>query len=112
MNQFGTSAKLPACSYEPAPYTGPGRDEVLALRREYIAPSVFTYYREPILIVDGHMQYLWDDRGRRYLDGIAGIVAVSVGHCHPRIVEAVRAQVGRLMHTTTIYLNPNITAFA
>ncbi len=112
MERSYASAKLPDCTYQPTPYDGPGRDEVLALRREYIAPSVFTYYKEPILIVDGHMQYLWDDRGRRYLDGLAGIVTVSVGHCHPRIVEAVRAQVGRLMHTTTIYLNPIIAKFA
>ena len=58
------------------------------------------------------MQYLWDDTGKRYLDAIAGIVAVSIGHCHPRIVEAVREQVGKLMHTTTIYLHPTITTYA
>jgi len=91
---------------------GPPRDEVLALRRKHLAPGVFLYYREPVLIVEGHMQYLWDDTGRRYLDGIGGVVTVSVGHCHPRIVEAVRAQVGRLVHTTTIYLHPTITTYA
>jgi len=84
----------------------------LALRREFVSPGMFTYYKEPIEIVEGHMQYLWDERGTRYLDAIAGVVTVSVGHCHPKIVEAVRRQVGRLMHTTTIYLHPDIAVYA
>lgn len=105
-------AGLPSCAHKPAPYDGPSRDDVLALRREYVAPGVFLYYKQPIQIVEGHMQYLWDDTGKRYLDAIAGVVSVSVGHCHPRIVEAVRDQVGKLVHTTTIYLHPNIALFA
>jgi alanine-glyoxylate transaminase/(R)-3-amino-2-methylpropionate-pyruvate transaminase len=54
------------------------------------------------------MQYLWDESGKQYLDGFAGIVSVSVGHCHPKIVAKVRDQIGRLQHTTTIYLHPTI----
>ncbi len=96
----------------PSAYQGPPRDEVLALRRDYVAPAVFTYYKEPLQIVEGAMQYLWDETGRRYLDAIGGIVSVSVGHCHPRIVEAVREQVGKLMHTTTVYLHPTIGTYA
>src|SRR5262245_38353316 len=99
---------LPVSSHRPAPYTGPSRDEVLALRRHYLSPGLLTYYKQPLMIVEGHMQYLWDEQGRQYLDAIAGIVTVSVGHCHPRIVERVREQVGRLQHTTTIYLHPTI----
>ncbi|HZW29956.1 MAG TPA: aspartate aminotransferase family protein [Isosphaeraceae bacterium] len=100
------TAGPPASAHTPAPYEGPARDEVLAMRREYLTPGLITYYREPLLVVEGHMQYLWDEAGKQYLDGFAGIVTVSVGHCHPRIVEQVRAQVGRLQHTTTIYLHP------
>ncbi len=103
---------LPPCHHRPQPATGPSRDEVLALRRKHVAPGVFTYYEQPIQIVEGHMQYLWDESGRRYLDAIGGVVTVSVGHCHPRIVEAVREQVGRLMHTTTIYLHPTMATYA
>jgi alanine-glyoxylate transaminase/(R)-3-amino-2-methylpropionate-pyruvate transaminase len=99
---------LPLSSHCPASYAGPSRDEVLALRRQYLTPGLITYYKEPLLVVEGHMQYLWDETGRQYLDGFAGIVTVSVGHCHPRIVEKVREQVGKLQHTTTIYLHPNI----
>src|SRR5437763_511538 len=98
----------PAASHRPAPYEGPSRDEVLAMRRTYLTPGLVLYYREPLLVVEGHMQYLWDETGKQYLDGFAGIVSVSVGHCHPKIVEKVREQVGRLQHTTTIYLHPTI----
>ncbi len=104
-------ATLPKSSHVPAKYDGPSRDEVLALRREYLTPALLTYYKQPLNIVEGHMQYLWDDTGRQYLDAIAGIVTVSVGHCHPKIVERVREQVGKLCHTTTIYLHPTIGQF-
>lgn len=112
MSTTGSRAALPACSHKPAVYEGPSRDQVIALRREYVSPGIFTYYDEPIQIVEGHMQYLWDQTGRRYLDAIAGVVSVPVGHCHPRIVEAVREQVGKLSHTTTIYLHPTIVTYA
>jgi len=103
--------QLPACSHQPRPYDGPSREDVLDMRREFLTPALVTYYAEPIMIVEGHMQWLFDEAGRRYLDGIAGIVTVSVGHCHPKVVEAVREQNERLQHTTTIYLNPNIAQF-
>ena len=99
---------LPMSSHTPAAYTGPSRDEVLAMRKQYLTPGLITYYREPLLIVEGHMQYVWDETGKQYLDAFAGIVTVSVGHCHPKVVEKVREQVGRLQHTTTIYLHPTI----
>jgi alanine-glyoxylate transaminase/(R)-3-amino-2-methylpropionate-pyruvate transaminase len=99
---------LPLSEHRPAPYTGPSREEVLALRRQYLTPGLITYYREPLLIAEGHMQYVWDEAGKQYLDGFAGIVSVSVGHCHPKVVEKVREQIGRLQHTTTIYLHPTI----
>jgi alanine-glyoxylate transaminase/(R)-3-amino-2-methylpropionate-pyruvate transaminase len=102
---------LPISSHRPAPYAGPSREEVLALRRQYLTPGLITYYRDPLLIVEGHMQYVWDEPGKQYLDGFAGIVSVSVGHCHPRVVEKVRAQVGKLQHTTTIYVHPTIGLF-
>jgi len=98
----------PPSKHQPEPYQGPTREEALALRQQYLTPGLVTYYREPLMLVEGHMQYLWDETGKQYLDGFAGIVSVSVGHCHPKIVERVREQVGRLQHTTTIYLHPAI----
>ena len=105
-------APLPRSPHQPAPYSGPSREEILALRRQYLNPGILTYYKEPLCIVEGHMQYLWDETGRQYLDAIAGIVSVSIGHCHPKITERVREQVGRLVHTTTIYLHPTIALYA
>ena len=102
---------LPHSPHKPEPYSGPPREEVLALRRQYLSPGLITYYREPLLIAEGHMQYLWDEKGKQYLDAFAGVVTVSVGHCHPTIAEAVRKQVGRLQHTTTLYLHPTIGQF-
>ena len=105
-------SNLPACEYEPKPYDGPSKEEVIQLRGEFLTPALVTYYKKPIMIVDGHMQYLFDETGKRYLDGFAGIVSVSAGHCHPRVMEAVNLQNSRLQHTTTIYLHPNIAKFA
>jgi len=99
---------LPPCSHTPAPYDGPPREEVLALRQQYLAPGLLTYYKEPLLIAEGHMQYVWDETGRRYLDAFAGVVTLSVGHCHPKVVERTREQMERLQHTTTLYLHPTI----
>ena len=103
---------LPPCDHRPRPYAGLSKQEVLALRKHYVNPAIFTYYREPLMIVEGHMQYLYDETGRRYLDGFGGIVTVSVGHCHPRIVAAVNRQNELLQHTTTIYLNPVVAEYA
>ncbi|HPF41798.1 MAG TPA: aspartate aminotransferase family protein [Phycisphaerae bacterium] len=103
---------LPVCNHKPAPYNGPSKEQLLALRREYLNPGILTYYKDPIAIVEGHMQYLWDETGKQYLDAFAGIVTVSVGHCHPKITERIREQVGQLVHTTTIYLHPNVVQFA
>ncbi len=102
---------LPICNHKPEPYRGPSKEEVLALRRQYLTPGLITYYKDPLLIVEGKMQYVWDEKGTRYLDAFAGIVTVSVGHCHPHVVEKVKEQVGKLQHTTTIYLHPTIGLF-
>src|SRR6187551_1892725 len=103
--------ELPVYNHVPPPYDGPSKEEVLALRQQYLTPGLITYYRDPLLLVEGHMQYLWDETGKRYLDAFAGIVTVSVGHCHPDIVKKVQEQVGKLQHVTTIYLHPTIGEF-
>jgi alanine-glyoxylate transaminase / (R)-3-amino-2-methylpropionate-pyruvate transaminase len=103
-----TRTPLPMSPHTPEPYAGPPKAEVLALRKQYLTPGLLTYYQDPLLVVEGKMQYLWDETGKQYLDAFAGIVTVSVGHCHPSVVEKVREQVGRLQHVTTIYLHPTI----
>ena len=63
-------------------------------------------------IVDGKMQYLFDESGRRYLDAFAGIAVVNCGHCHPDVVEPVINQIKRLQHPTVMYLNHAIADFS
>jgi alanine-glyoxylate transaminase/(R)-3-amino-2-methylpropionate-pyruvate transaminase len=104
--------EMPPFDYRPRPYDGPTRVEVLATRRAHVNPGVFALYREPLMIVEGRMQYLFDETGRRYLDLFGGIVTVSCGHCHPTIVARIQEQVARLQHATTIYLHPNLPALA
>ena len=95
----------------PTPVLSPA-DEVLALRKHFVNPAIFTLYKKPIMVVEGRGQYVFDEKGRRYLDGFAGIVTISVGHCHPDVVAAANRQNETLQHTTTIYLHPNIAEYA
>ncbi len=103
---------MPPCTHAPRQYAGPSREEVLAMRKQYANPAIFTIYKDPIMIVEGHMQWLFDETGKRYLDMLAGIVTVSCGHCHPRITKAIRDQVDTLQHSTTIYLHPGMPELA
>ncbi|MGD0262241.1 MAG: aminotransferase class III-fold pyridoxal phosphate-dependent enzyme [Verrucomicrobiota bacterium] len=102
---------LPPSPHTPKPYTGPSADEVYRLRKEFLNPGLFHLYQKPLMIVEGKGQYVWDERGRRYLDAYAGIATLSVGHCHPHVLEAMRKQSETLQHATTIYLHPNIAEF-
>src|SRR6478752_2270055 len=104
--------ELPPFDYQPESYLGPPADEVLRLRRQFLNPGIFLYYKRPLMIVEGKGQYVFDEQGRRYLDALGGIVTISVGHCHPDVVEAARRQNELLQHSTTIYLHPNIAEYA
>ena len=64
--------------------TWPAKDNILDLRRNLLAPSLSISYKEPLHIVRGRGQYLYDDQGREYLDGVNNIQ--HVGHCHPAVV--------------------------
>ncbi len=104
--------ELPPFDQQPHKYSGPLLDEVARLRKEFLNPGIFLYYKTPLMLVEGKMQYVWDDRGRRYLDALGGIVTISVGHCHPHVVAAANEQNALLQHSTTIYLHPNIATYA
>jgi alanine-glyoxylate transaminase / (R)-3-amino-2-methylpropionate-pyruvate transaminase len=104
--------EMPPFAYTPRPYRGPSRDEVLAMRRRYVNPAVFTLYRDPLMIVEGKLQYVFDETGKRYLDFFAGIVTVSCGHCHPKVIRRMQEQMETLQHATTIYLHPNLPLLA
>ncbi|XVF58648.1 hypothetical protein PTKIN_Ptkin07bG0083000 [Pterospermum kingtungense] len=104
--------QLPTFDYQPKPYSGPSADEILEKRKKFLGPSLFYYYQKPLNIVEGKMQYLFDEKGKRYLDAFAGIVTVSCGHCHPEVLNAIMEQSKLLQHATTIYLHHAIADFA
>ncbi|XP_015897669.1 alanine--glyoxylate aminotransferase 2 homolog 3, mitochondrial [Ziziphus jujuba] len=104
--------KIPPFDYSPPPYTGPTADQILAKRKQYLSPSMFYFYKNPLNVVDGRMQYLFDENGRRYLDAFGGIATVCCGHCHPDVVNAIVNQTKRLQHSTILYLNSAIADFA
>jgi predicted acetylornithine/succinylornithine family transaminase len=74
--------------------------ELQALEERYLMQ---TYRRAPVEFVRGEGALLWDWEGREYLDFLTGISVCSIGHCHPAVVEAVREQVGRLIHVSNLF---------
>lgn len=87
-------------------------EKVKVLQKFHVAPCHKPIYHEPLLMHKGHMQYLYDSNGKEYLDCFGGIVTVSVGHCHPYVVEAVEKQLKKLWHTTVIYMNPTLSEYS
>jgi 4-aminobutyrate aminotransferase-like enzyme/Ser/Thr protein kinase RdoA (MazF antagonist) len=85
------------------------KEEILTRRRERMGGNVSISYRSPLKIVRGWMQYLYDDDGHRYIDAYNNVA--HVGHCHPRVVEAAREQIG-ILNTNTRYLHDNIIRYA
>ncbi len=70
--------------------------------------SIFqTYSRQDVLLVRGSLARVWDSDGKEYLDFVAGIAVNSVGHCHPRVVEAIGRQAATLIHTSNLYYTEN-----
>ncbi|XP_063535852.1 alanine--glyoxylate aminotransferase 2, mitochondrial [Cydia strobilella] len=103
-----SSASLPAYNFKPKNYEGPDYEKTTTLKAAHIPPAVYNVYKNPVLIHQGHMQWLFDHKGKRYLDLFGGIVTVSVGHCHPKVVAALNEQANKLWHTTNIYRHPKI----
>lgn len=81
--------------------------ELRAEQKDRLFSCVATYYSEPLVIESGQGIRVRDVDGREYLDLFAGILTTSVGHCHPEVTEAIRDQVGRLGHTSSLYVTEN-----
>jgi acetylornithine/N-succinyldiaminopimelate aminotransferase len=62
-----------------------------------------TYSRLPVAFTHGQGVWLWDAQGKRYLDGLSGIAVNTLGHAHPKLVQTLAAQAGRLIHTSNLY---------
>jgi 4-aminobutyrate aminotransferase-like enzyme len=85
------------------------KEETLEVRRRVLGTNLSVAYRNPVKIVRGEMQYLFDDEGRRYLDAYNNVA--HVGHCHPRVVAAGVEQM-RTLNTNTRYLHDLIVQYA
>jgi 4-aminobutyrate aminotransferase-like enzyme len=73
--------------------------------KEFLFPAVATYYQEPIALVKGEGDHVWDDQGNKYLDCFGGVLTVSVGHANPDVNKAWIDQVNSIAHTSTLYAN-------
>jgi predicted acetylornithine/succinylornithine family transaminase len=73
------------------------------LQRSEGAATIPSYARAPVAFLRGEGARLWDSEGNQYLDCLCGIGVTSTGHCHPAVVEAVREQVGTLMHVSNLF---------
>jgi 4-aminobutyrate aminotransferase-like enzyme len=81
--------------------------EAVRKHKEFLFPAVATYYQEPIALVKGEGEYVWDDQGNKYLDAFGGVLTVSVGHANPKINAAINEQNAKIQHTSTLYANEN-----
>jgi 4-aminobutyrate aminotransferase-like enzyme len=81
------------------------QSETVRKHKEFLFPAVATYYQEPLALVRGEGEYVWDDAGNRYLDCFGGVLTVSVGHANPKVNEAIIKQVQTISHTSTLYSN-------
>lgn len=71
-----------------------------------------TYNQAPIALTKGEGVWVWDTDHKRYLDFVTGIAVSSLGHSHPKVVEAIRRQAGEILHTSNLYWIPNQVALA
>ena len=62
-----------------------------------------TYNRQPVTFVKGEGVWLWDDKGEKYLDALAGVAVNGLGHGHPSLVKAISDQAARLIHVSNSY---------
>jgi 4-aminobutyrate aminotransferase-like enzyme/Ser/Thr protein kinase RdoA (MazF antagonist) len=95
--------------HERFPLIPPTKHETLVERRSIVGGNLSIAYGDPVKIVRGWKQYLYDDQGRRYIDAYNNVP--HVGHCHPRVVDAAVAQM-RVLNTNTRYLNDRLAEYA
>lgn len=83
--------------------------EIKRLDRDYL---LTTYARLPVTLVRGQGTRVWDASGKEYLDLLAGIAVNALGHCHPKLVQAIQEQAATLMHTSGYYYTAPVSRLA
>jgi len=81
--------------------------EAIRKHKEFLFPAVVPYYQEPVALVKGAGEYVWDEDGNKYLDCFGGVLTVSVGHANPKINEAIIEQTNTLQHASGLYVTKN-----
>nr|XP_014590397.1 alanine--glyoxylate aminotransferase 2, mitochondrial isoform X2 [Equus caballus] len=107
-----TKPRMPPCDFIPEKYQSLAYQRVLEINNRHLYPPRTAYFAEPLLLHQGHMEWLFDHEGNRYLDFFSGIVTVGVGHCHPKVNAVAQKQLGRLWHTSPIFFNLPIHEYA
>ncbi|XP_015449447.1 alanine--glyoxylate aminotransferase 2, mitochondrial isoform X2 [Pteropus alecto] len=107
-----TKPRMPPCDFTPERYQSFAYTRVLDIHEKHLSPALTTYFPEPLLLHQGHMEWLFDYQGNRYLDFFSGIVTVSVGHCHPKVNAVAQKQMGRLWHTSCHFFHPQMHEYA
>ena len=79
--------------------------DAIRKHKEFLFPAVANYYEEPIALVKGDGEFVWDEDGNRYLDAFGGVLTVSIGHANPKITESIIEQTRAISHTSTLYVN-------
>jgi alanine-glyoxylate transaminase/(R)-3-amino-2-methylpropionate-pyruvate transaminase len=85
---------------------------VAALREKHVMQLPAPMYSTPVQIVKGRGQFVFDEKGKKYLDGFAGVATVSIGHSHPHWLSKIKAQMDEYYHTPALYLHPSLGLFA
>jgi 4-aminobutyrate aminotransferase-like enzyme len=80
------------------------KQETILAHQKHIFPSVFHYFKEPLMLTKAKDQYVWDADGNQYLDFFGGIVTISVGHCNDAVNKKVKEQIDTLEHVSTAYV--------
>ena len=88
------------------------KEEIILANRNHLFPSVFHYYKEPLVVTRAKDQYVWDADGNQYLDFFGGIVTISVGHCNEQVNRKLHDQIDRLQHVSTVFANEPQAALA
>ena len=78
-------------------------ESVINAEKELLLP---TYDRQKVLFTRGRGVYLWDSKGKRYLDFVSGIGVNALGHAHPAIQKVIRQQAAKLIHTSNLFYHP------
>ena len=80
------------------------QEELLARHRKVLPDWLALYYEQPIALERGEGRHVWDAEGNRYLDFFAGILTTMSGHAVPEIVDAIKNQADKMLHSSTLYL--------